>query len=341
MKQIPLFSYKTLKKKFFLCKESKDFLLSTKEKIKNIFFQKEKKIIIFTGPCSIHDEKSALLYAKKLKSLQKNLKNIFLIMRVFYEKPRSKNSWNGFLYDPDLNNSCNVKKGIIKVRKLLLKLTKLKIPISCEFLDPNTSYYFDDLISWAFIGARTSASMIHRHFASCLSIPVGFKNSIDGDVQIAINSAIVAKNPHSFVGINENGNICQTITKGNIFSHIVLRGSGISTNYDKNSIENILKIMKEKKKNFPIIIDCSHGNTQNDYNNQINVFEYVIKNLITKNYPILGLMLESHLNDGKQNFNLSNLKFGFSITDPCISFEKTKNLLLFADDFLKKHRYLH
>lgn len=341
MKKTTLPSYKEIKEKFFPSKTDKLFLKHSKNLIKNIFLKKEKKLIIFTGPCSIHDETSAILYAKKLKNLQTKLKNIFLIMRVFFEKSRSQNSWKGFLYDPYLNNTYDIKKGLIKVRKLLLKITKLNLPISCELLDPNTSYYFDDLISWAFIGARTSASTVHRHFASNLSIPVGFKNPVDGDINTAINAAMVAKNPQNFIGIEENGQICQIASNGNLFSHIVLRGSTTTTNYDKTSIEATLKMMKEKNAFFPMIIDCSHGNTKNNYNNQLKVFNYVIKNLLNNNYPILGLMLESHLNKGKQKLDLLNLKFGLSITDPCISFEKTKQLILFAEDFLKKSQYLH
>lgn len=341
MKTNTLLSYNELKEKIPLENNDLKFLEDTQAIIKNIFLKKEKKIIIFMGPCSIHDEASAILYAKKLKTLQKKLKNIFLIMRVFFEKSRTGNSWKGYLYDHSLDNSFDIENGIIKVRQLLVKLTKLKVPICCEFLDPNASYYFNDLISWGFIGARTASSTFHRHFASSLSIPIGFKNSLDGDVNASINGAIVAKNPQNYIGIDKFGKICQISTDGNNFSHIVLRGSNSSPNYEQASIDEIISNMKEKNVDFPIIIDCSHGNSKYDCNNQINVFNYVINHLIKNNYPIIGLMLESHLNEGNQSKNLLKLRFGLSITDSCISFKKTKNLLLSAEEFLKTPQCLH
>jgi len=341
MKTSILPSYNEFKKQLPLNKEDSKFLKDTQKIIKNIFLKKEKKIIIFMGPCSIHDEKSAILYAKKLKLLQKSSKNIFLIMRVFFEKSRSSNSWKGFLYDPFINNTFDIKKGIIKVRKLLIALTRLKVPICCEFLDPNSSYYFNDLISWGFIGARTCCSTVHRHFASSLSIPIGFKNTLDGNVSDSINGAIVARSAQSYIGIDKNGKLCQISSFGNTFSHIVLRGSNKSINYDQTSLNTIINIMKKENTNFPIIIDCSHGNAQNNHNNQIKVFTYIIKNLIKNNYPIIGLMLESYIREGKQSLDLLKLRFGLSITDPCINFKKTKKLILFAEEFLNKTQLLH
>lgn len=341
MKTNILLSYNELKEKFPIGVNEQKFLKDTQKLIKNIFLKKDKKLIIFMGPCSIHDENSALLYAKKLKTLQKDLKNIFLIMRVFFEKSRSCNSWKGYLYDHSLDNSNDIENGIIKVRKLLIELTKLNVPICTEFLDPNASYYFNDLISWGFIGARTSLSTFHRQFASSLSIPIGFKNSIDGDINSSINGAIVAKNKQNYISIDNNGKICQISTDGNEFSHVVLRGSNTSINYDKYSLDVTLSLMNEKNVHFPIVIDCSHGNAQNDHNNQIKVFNYILNNLVGNKYSIIGLMLESHLNDGKQTADLLNLRFGLSITDPCISFEKTEKLILYAEDFLKTFQYLH
>jgi 3-deoxy-7-phosphoheptulonate synthase len=336
MKTNILSSYKELKEKFPLDKKDSIFLKKTQKIIKNIFLKKDKKLIVFMGPCSLHDETSIIQYANELKTLQKDLKNLFLIMRVFFEKSRSANSWKGFLYDPNLDNTCDIKNGLIRVRKLLLTLTQLKVPTCCEFLEPNASYYFNDLISWGFIGARTCYSNVHRHFASSLSIPIGFKNPLDGDISSVINAAIVAKSSQNYISINNEGKICQISSDGNILSHIVLRGSNKSTNFDEISINNTIKLMKEKNAFFPIIIDCAHGNAKNDHNNQIKVFKYVITNLLKKNYPIIGLMLESHLNEGKQSPDLSNLKSGLSITDPCISLKKTKELILFADDYIKK-----
>lgn len=334
MKQSFLPSYKQLKEKYPINPKELVYLKKTKKIIKDIFFQKNKKIIIFTGPCSIHDEESTLLYAEKLKNIQKNLKNIFLIMRVFFEKSRTKNDWRGFLYDPDLNNTYNIKKGIIKVRELLINLAKKNVACCYEILDPNISFYFDDLISWSFIGARTSASFLHRQYASLLSMPVGFKNALDGNIDDAINGAITAKSPQKFVSISENGTICQINSDGNPMSHIVLRGSKTCINYDKPSLESVDKKIKKNNLNIPIIIDCSHGNSLNNYLNQIEAFKNILKTINEKKFPIIGIMLESNLIEGKQIFNPLNLRFGLSITDPCLSFEKTQELILLADKHL-------
>jgi 3-deoxy-7-phosphoheptulonate synthase len=334
LKSLP--SYKLLKNLISLSDQDINFLNSSQKAAKNIFLKNEDKVIVFAGPCSIHDEASAIVYAKKLRDLQKNLKNIFIIMRVFFEKARSKNSWRGFLYDPELDNTYDIETGIKKVRKLLIEITKLKVPICSEFVDPNVSSYFDDLITWGFIGARTSASSLHRHYASSLSIPVGFKNSLDGDLEIPINAAMVAKSPQSFVSIDENGKICNIKSNGNTFSHIVLRGSKTKINYDNNSLDAVIKKMNIDKINLPIVIDCSHGNSQNDHNNQIIAFQHSMNNIIENRYPIIGLMLESNLLEGNQKTDLLKLRFGMSITDPCIDFETTRQLILQADEMLNK-----
>ncbi|MFA6118672.1 MAG: 3-deoxy-7-phosphoheptulonate synthase [Parachlamydiales bacterium] len=334
LKSLP--SYKSLKNLISLSNQDINFLNSSLKTAKNIFLKNDNKVIVFAGPCSIHDENSAIIYAKKLRNLQKNLKNIFIIMRVFFEKARSKNSWRGFLYDPELNSSCDIEEGIKKVRRLLIEITKLKVPICTEFVDPNISSYFDDLITWGFIGARTSASSLHRHYASSLSIPVGFKNSLDGDLEIPINATTVAKSPQSFVSIDENGKICNILSKGNNFSHIVLRGSKTKVNYDDSSLEDAVKKMNFNEIATPIVIDCSHGNSQSDHRNQITAFRHSINSIIKNQYPIIGLMLESNLFEGNQKTDLLKLRFGLSITDPCIDFETTGKLLLEADEMLNK-----
>ncbi|NGX34646.1 MAG: Phospho-2-dehydro-3-deoxyheptonate aldolase, Tyr-sensitive [Candidatus Anoxychlamydiales bacterium] len=335
MKKICFPTYKGLKQKLTLNSDNLKFLEDSKKICKNIFYKNSlNKLIIFTGPCSIHSEKEALLYAEKLKILQKDLKNIFLIMRAYFEKPRSENSWKGFLYDPNLDNSFDIETGLKKTRNLLIDITKMRVPIATEIVDPNVFNYFDDLITWGFIGARTSASSLHRHFASSLKIPIGFKNALDGDIKIAINGAFISKNKQNFISVDENGKICQTKSNGNKLSHIVLRGSKTSINYDEKSLNNTLKLMKEKNQNFPIIIDCSHGNSQYTHLNQINAFEYTMDMIKEKKYPIIGIMLESNLKAGKQALDLLNLRFGKSITDSCISFEETKDLIKTADEKL-------
>ncbi|NGX48747.1 MAG: Phospho-2-dehydro-3-deoxyheptonate aldolase, Tyr-sensitive [Candidatus Anoxychlamydiales bacterium] len=336
MKQNSFPTYNDLKQKLALKDADLKFLDNVKSFCKNIFYKKNlNKLIVFAGPCSIHSEKEALLYAEKLKNLQKELKNIFLIMRVFYEKPRSENSWKGFLYDPTLDNSLSIETGLIKTRKLLLDITHMRVPIATEIVDPNVFNYFEDLISWGFIGARTSASPIHRHFSSSLKIPIGFKNALDGDVDIAINGAYTSKNRQSFISIDDDGKIYQKRSSGNELSHIVLRGSKTSINYDEKSLDNANESMKGKNRNFPIIIDCSHGNSRYTYQNQIKAFEYTLRLIEKEKYPIIGVMLESNLKEGNQSLNPLNLRFGKSITDPCIDFEKTKDLILKADKMIK------
>ncbi|MBN2478872.1 MAG: 3-deoxy-7-phosphoheptulonate synthase [Parachlamydiales bacterium] len=336
-----LITYKKVKSDLPLTSDIKTKLQNFQKNLKNIFLQKEKKLIIFTGPCSIHDEKAAMEYAKNLTNLQKNLKNVLLIMRFHYEKPRSNNCWKGYFYDPKLDGSDDISNSIITIRKMLIKITELGLPISTEFLQPNILNYFDDLISWGFIGARTSASSIHRQLASSYEIPIGFKNSIDGNIEVAIDGAKVAGSKQSFIALNDDSELCQAVTDGNSYSHIVLRGSEKNINYDESSIIRALDLMKNKKFFSPIVIDASHGNSQKNFKNQIKCFEYIFENKILQKYPIIGLMLESNLLEGNQKLNSLNLRFGLSITDSCLGWEESEKLIYFADENFSKSFHHH
>ena len=305
------------------------FINDSRNTISEILHGSDKRLLIVVGPCSIHDYDSALTYAKHLKN---EYKHIFIVMRVYFEKPRSRTGWKGLIYDPDLNNTYNINKGLTLARKLLLELTKMRIPIGCEFLDTITPQYLSDLVSWGAIGARTSESQIHRQLASGLSMPIGFKNLTSGDYEKAIDGIISASYSHNFLGVDHKGIVSQVITKGNSDGHLILRG-GLHTNYQQETIEQITKKLKEEHVNTGIIIDCSHGNSQKEYNRQILVALYV-KRLRFLGYPINGIMLESNINKGNQKIMLplETMKKGVSVTDACIDVETTLNLLNILDE---------
>jgi 3-deoxy-7-phosphoheptulonate synthase len=249
-------------------------------------------------------------------------------MRVYFEKPRSRVGWKGFIYDPDLDDSFNINKGLELARKLLLQLTQMQIPIGCEFLDTITPQYLSDLVSWGAIGARTSESQIHRQLASGLSMPIGFKNLTSGDYEKAIDGIMSAMYPHNFIGIDECGKVSHIITKGNMGSHLILRG-GDEPNYDEEDLEKISKKLDSEKITTGFIVDCSHGNSQKEYNRQILVALYLKRLTYLGKYPIRGIMLESNINKGNQKIlkNINDMKKGVSVTDACINFDTTVQLL--------------
>ena len=294
----------------------------------------DKRLIVIVGPCSIHDYDLAIQYAKELKKIQESSKNLYIVMRVYFEKPRSRVGWKGFIYDPDLNDTFNINKGLELARKLLLEITKLEIPIGCEFLDTITPQYLSDLVSWGAIGARTSESQIHRQLASGLSMPIGFKNLTSGDYEKAIDGIVSASFSHNFLGIDEKGVASHVITKGNKDSHLILRG-GDEPNYNEECIEKISKKLENENIKTGIIVDCSHGNSQKEYNRQILVALYLKKLRLKNKYPIRGIMLESNINKGNQKIS-SDMKKGVSITDACIDIETTKNLLKILDEQICK-----
>ena len=322
--------------------EIKELVLKTRNEIVNILEGKSQKIICIVGPCSIHNVGDALHYARELAELHKKYKShLLIIMRVYFEKPRTTVGWKGFINDPDLNNTFDVNKGLTEARRLLVEINKLGLPCGCEMLDPFTPQYFDDLISWAAIGARTCESQVHRQLVSGLSMPTGFKNTTSGNVQSALDGMRAASIEHVFFGINDSGENCMIHTKGNKNTHLILRGSTEGPNYQRefiqsNTCENINNIM----------IDCSHGNSFKDYRNQGTVCRDVLGQIVderkakiennkkySKKNKIIGLMIESNLKEGKQfiqfdeNKKLKPLEKGISVTDSCISIEETRVLL--------------
>jgi 3-deoxy-7-phosphoheptulonate synthase len=306
--------------------EDTKFINESRSHIENILLEKDKRLLVIVGPCSIHDYESAIEYANMLKHEITNNPNLFIVMRVYFEKPRSRVGWKGFIYDPDLNDTFDINKGLELARKLLLEITKLRIPIGCEFLDTITPQYLSELVSWGAIGARTSESQIHRQLASGLSMPIGFKNLTSGDYEKAIDGIMSAMYPHNFLGINDNGTASHIITKGNQNSHLILRG-GDQPNYDEEDIIKITKALEKEKINTGIIVDCSHGNSQKEYNRQLLVALYLNRLRHLNKYPIRGIMLESNIDKGNQKIS-TNMKKGVSVTDACIDFNTTSGLLM-------------
>lgn len=322
-----------LKKELPLDKDTEIFVKKKRLEIQEIITGKDKRKLIICGPCSIHDIDAAIDYAKKLSMLSKKLEAKFLvIMRTYFEKPRTSVGWKGLLNDPNLDGSYDINHGLRVARKLLLDINKLKIGCATEFLEPFTPQFIDDLISYAAIGARTTESPTHRQLASGLSVPVGFKNTLSGDVKAAVNAIEAANHPQTFLGMNDHGYVSNVFTKGNKYAHLILRG-GKNPNYDKESIEFSHNMLKDAKLCESIIVDCSHGNSNKDYRNQAKVFDEFIK-LSKHNKELIGVMIESNLIEGSQKipnkmegFDKKALKYGVSVTDSCIGFEETEKIL--------------
>jgi len=309
-----------------------NFVKESRDTVKNIYQGKDKRKLLIVGPCSIHNIESALEFATKLKVFQEKVKDrFFVIMRTYFEKPRTTIGWKGLVYDPDLDNSIKINKGLEICRNLLLDINDMGVPCALEFLDVFTPEYFADLITWGAIGARTTESPLHRHLASGLSCPIGFKNGSNGEIDIGIAALQTVIKKNYFFGINDDGNIIKVETKGNTYCHMVLRG-GKEPNYNKESVNKITKQLENNNVYDKVMIDCSHGNSCKNANNQIKVIENVLWQLEeTENKDkILGLMIEANLKFGKQNLDEikepSKLEYGVSITDECISFDQLNEL---------------
>lgn len=323
--QLP--SPKEIKNEYPLQKDHR--VASWRKGAQDILTRKDPRLALIVGPCSIHDPESAYEYAVRLKTLTPEIDQTFFpIMRLFIEKPRTRLGWKGMLYDPHLDGSNDIATGIRKSRELILKIGALGIPCAAELLDPLVLPYFDDLIVWGLIGARTSASQPHRQLASGLNFPVGFKNDFKGDVDVAIAGILTARIPHSHIGIDPSGHVAALQTKGNPLTHLVLRGAEKAPNFDRISVKTALKNLEEHRLEPRLLIDCSHGNCGKDHKRQEFVFRSVMEQAL-ENKAIAGLMLESHLFPGKQPLtdDPRRLSYGVSITDPCMGWEETEDLL--------------
>ncbi len=316
---------------------AKNTVDNSRNTLRNILERKDHRLIMVVGPCSIHDLVAGFDYAKRLKKLADEVSDeIHIVMRVYFEKPRTTVGWKGFINDPCLDGTSQINIGIEKARQFLLTINELGLSVGTEFLDPNSLWYLNDLVSWGAIGARTVESQVHRELASALNFPVGFKNSTNGSLDAAINGILAASKSHAFIGMNDHGNSAIVRTIGNQYGHIVLRG-GLTPNYDKENVDFVEK--KLELANLPknIMIDCSHGNSSKDYKKQVDILANVIEQICNGNDPIIGIMLESNIEDGNQEITLnkSELRYGCSITDGCLGWETTERIILQAYNRLK------
>jgi 3-deoxy-7-phosphoheptulonate synthase len=313
-----------------LTERAEKTVLAGREAVRRILDHEDHRLFVVVGPCSIHDVEAAREYAARLKKLADEVSDtLLIIMRVYFEKPRTTVGWKGLINDPDMDDSFRIENGLYLARELLRELAELGLPTATEALDPITPQYLSDLITWTAIGARTTESQTHREMASGLSTPVGFKNATDGSLSVAINALHAASRPHHFLGINQSGHSAVFRTRGNRYGHMVLRGGGGHANYDSVSIAIAEKELTAAKLPLNIAVDCSHGNSNKDYTLQPLVAENCTTQIVDGNASIVALMLESNLNAGSQPIpqDLAQLKYGVSVTDACIDWPTTEKLL--------------
>jgi 3-deoxy-7-phosphoheptulonate synthase len=311
-------------------------IITSRTEIQRILTGDSGKVMLIVGPCSIHKPDEALEYAGKLRELAGRVEDKFLvILRAYFEKSRTGLGWKGLIDEPDLDGKSNVAKGLRIARQLLLQINAIGMPCATEIVDPITPQYILDLVSWSAIGARSVESRRSRELASGISTPVGFKNRTDGNLDVAIEALNYAREAHSFTGITEEGRIAEIKTRGNKFGHIILRGGTSGINYDAQSVLRAHE--KLRKRNLPdlVMIDCSHANSNKDYKKQPPIFLDVIGQIRSGNRKIVGIMLESYLEEGNQPYGKADLKKGVSITDPCISFAETERIILDAHERLQ------
>ncbi len=334
----PLIDPNTFKEELPLTPASEKTVIEGRRQIEDILAHRDSRLLMIVGPCSIHDEKAALEYAERLLKLQAEVaESMLLVMRVYFEKPRTTVGWKGLINDPHMNGSCDMSEGLRRARRILLKITGMGLPTATEMLDPITPQYLAGLVCWSAIGARTTESQTHREMASGLSMPVGFKNCTDGSLSKAIHAMIAARAPQSFIGVDPDGKTCIVSTTGNPWTHMVLRG-GLRPNYDSVSIEEACLKLKNAGLEDTIIVDCSHGNSRKKHQGQERVLKDIIGQRLEGNQALVGMMLESNLCEGNQacNENMNELAYGVSVTDECISWETTEKLLHCAHKRMKK-----
>jgi 3-deoxy-7-phosphoheptulonate synthase len=320
---------KALKAEMPMSPKANQTVVEGRRQIRQILAKEDDRLLVVVGPCSIHDPQAALEYAERLSRLQVELADkLCIVMRVYFEKPRTTVGWKGLVYDPHLDGSDDLATGLSLARRLLLQVNEMGLPAAVEMLDPITPQYNADLVTWAAIGARTTESQTHREMASGLSMPVGFKNSTEGILQVAIDAMQAARHPHTFVGIDQNGSTSVVRTRGNHWGHLVLRG-GVQPNYEPENIAAAAQCLAESGLEPAIMVDCSHANSGKKHQNQEKVWEAVLEQRAAGDQNICATMLESNLFEGNQKVgdNVRDLDYGVSITDECIGWDKTEQLL--------------
>lgn len=318
-----------LKKRFPLTEQLARHITASRQTIINIMLRTDPRLLVICGPCSINDTDAAIDYGQRLQSLAEKLQDqLYIVMRLYFEKPRTALGWKGFINDPTYDNTFNIQQGLQSARAILSYMAQLQLPAAMEILDPAVPAYLSDLISWAAIGARTTESQTHREIASSLGMPIGFKNGTNGNIDIAINGIFAASSPHHFIGLNQQGQACTMASLGNPYTHLILRG-GSKPNYDSQSIAAIEKKLVNLGLPTNLIIDCSHGNCNRDYSKQRQVAKDVCLQLRHGNRSIIGIMLESYLYPGSQSALSSpnNRQYGVSLTDGCLGWNETELLL--------------
>jgi 3-deoxy-7-phosphoheptulonate synthase len=313
-------------------------VLAGRQALRAILERGDPRLFVVVGPCSIHEPKAALDYARRLHALAGEVRDtMVLVMRVYFEKPRTSLGWKGFINDPRMDDSFRMEEGLLRARELLMQIAEMGVATGSEALDPISPQYLSELISWYAIGARTSESQTHREMASGLSAPVGFKNGTDGGLEVAINGIRSASQPHGFLGVNEAGKTSLIRSKGNAHGHLVLRGGGSRPNYDSVSVKLAEKALAAAKLPANIVVDCSHANSMKDYSLQPLVFNDCVHQILEGSRSIVGLMLESNLESGRQDIpdDRSRLRYGVSVTDGCIDWASTEQLLRRAHGELK------
>lgn len=333
----PIIAPADLKQVFPLSVEDAAFVNDSRNTIKSILHGEDQRLMVVVGPCSIHDTKAAIEYAERLAVISEKLKDkLFLVMRVYFEKPRTTVGWKGLINDPDMDGTHSISKGLGLARQLFNAITRLRLPIASEMLDPITPQYLSDMISWGAIGARTTESQTHREMASGLSFPVGFKNGTDGGLKIATDAMAAACRSHSFLGINYDGRSSIVETTGNPDIHIVLRGGNDGPNYSSQDITNTIDLLKKNKLPPSIMVDCSHANSCKDHERQGEVLDNVVQQILTGTTAINSVMIESNLEAGNQSIpvDLSELKYGVSVTDKCVDWKTTEDMLTRTFNYL-------
>ena len=334
---ISLISPRRLKQELPMSEAANRTVYESRETIKQILKGSDPRLMAVVGPCSIHDPQAAIEYAHRLHELAQRVnETIFVAMRVYFEKPRTTVGWKGLINDPHLDDSFDIENGLRLARKLLLEVAELGLPAATEMLEPITPQYISDLISLASIGARTTESPTHRQMASGLSMPVGYKNGTDGSLQVAIDAMSAAKGPHSFVGIDIDGRTSIINTRGNPWGHLILRGGRSGTNFHAADLQAAAERLQAAGLPARILVDCSHGNSEKDHRKQAGVWRNVVDQRVAGNDAIVGLMIESNLKPGKQKLegDPARLAYGVSITDACMGWEETEQLLLEAHEKL-------